>query len=43
VHITDPKAEFRAIDGNGGGKILFDEFCAWAIAREFDLEDIEEI
>ncbi len=25
------RAEFDAIDGNGGGHLLFDEFCAWMV------------
>ena len=28
---TDPDAVFDRIDTNGGGSILFDEFCNWAI------------
>ena len=26
---ADAEAEFAAMDGDGGGKILFDEFCVW--------------
>ena len=33
--------EFNRIDKNGGGEILFDEFCEWAIAKKLDLEDDE--
>ena len=35
----DPEAEFKKIDTNGGGYILFDEFCKWAISKSLDLED----
>ena len=40
--IEDPEKEFNAIDENGGGMILFDEFCDWAIWRGLDLEDDED-
>ena len=30
--------EFRRIDVNQGGCILFDEFCDWAIARKLEVE-----
>ena len=36
--------EFKLIDKNGGGMILFDEFCDWAIKKGLDLEiDDEEL
>ncbi|XP_065674524.1 flagellar calcium-binding protein TB-44A [Hydra vulgaris] len=34
-----PEAEFKVIDKNHGGFILFDEFCDWAIKKNLDLED----
>ena len=34
--------EFKKIDTNGGGKILFDEFCKWAISKNLDLEDDDD-
>ena len=34
-----PAVEFKAIDKNHGGFILFDEFCDWAIKKNLDLED----
>ena len=40
--IEDIEAEFAAIDGNGGGQILFDEFCAWSIKKNLDLEDDDD-
>ena len=33
---------FDEIDTNGGGKILFSEFCRWAIKKSLDLEDDDE-
>ena len=33
------EAEFDAIDTNGGGMILFQEFTNWAFSKNFDLED----
>merc|ERR1712013_279413 len=38
----DVEASFREIDTNGGGSILFDEFCAWAIKKNLDLEDDDD-
>ncbi len=40
--IADPVAEFSKIDKNGGGEILFDEFCDWAIGKNLDLEDDDD-
>ena len=31
VEIADPGEEFKKIDTNSGGKVLFDEFAAWAL------------
>ena len=42
VRVKDPDAEFKKIDKNGGGQILFDEFCDWAIDRGLDLHDDDE-
>lgn len=38
----DVEAEFKAIDKNNGGFILFDEFCDWAIKKNLDLEDDDD-
>ena len=40
--IEDMEATFNEIDTNGGGMILFDEFCRWAIHRNLDLEDDDD-
>merc|ERR1711979_112156 len=37
--IEDMGAEFDAIDTNGGGQILFNEFVDWALAKNLDIED----
>ena len=42
VNIGDPQAEFNKIDVNGGGMILFDEFCAYAIRKNLELNDDDE-
>ena len=38
----DAEEEFKKIDANGGGYILFDEFCKWAITKNLDLEDDDD-
>jgi len=43
VDVRDPDAEFKRIDRNGGGKILFNEFCDWAIRKEMDMENLNEV
>ena len=40
--IANPEAEFQKIDANGGGQVLFDEFCEWAIRKNLDLEDDDD-
>jgi hypothetical protein len=42
VKISNPEAEFKKIDKNGGGVIMFDEFCLFAIEKELDLEDDDD-
>ena len=39
VKIGDPAAEFKKIDKNNTGGIMFDEFCEYAIKKNLDLED----
>merc|ERR1712146_511513 len=38
VKIEDPAKAFAEIDKSGGGKVLFDEFCTWALTKSLDLE-----
>jgi len=40
--IKDPATTFKAIDQNGGGQILFDEFCEWAIQQKLALEEADD-
>ena len=40
--MSDPAASWAECDTNGGGKILFDEFCEWAINKSLDLEDDDD-
>jgi Ca2+-binding EF-hand superfamily protein len=42
VKVSNPEAEFKAIDKNGGGIILFDEFADWALKKQLDLEDDDD-
>jgi Ca2+-binding EF-hand superfamily protein len=37
--MSDPEKEFKSIDKNGGGQILFDEFCDWSVKKNLDLDD----
>ena len=40
--IDDLEAEFDAIDVNGGGQILFNEFVDWATAKNLDIEEDDD-
>ena len=42
VKIGDPVAEFKKIDKNNSGSIMFDEFCEYAIHKNLDLEDDDD-
>ena len=42
LKIDDYEAEFAAIDSNGGGRLLFDEFADWALKKQLDLEDDDD-
>jgi Ca2+-binding EF-hand superfamily protein len=42
IKVSDPEATFASIDTNGGGSILFDEFCHWAIKQNLDLDDDDD-
>ena len=37
--LDNPEIEFRMTDVNGGGIILFDEFCDWSCKKNLDLDD----
>eukprot|EP01065_Artemidia_motanka_P037933 TRINITY_DN4681_c0_g1_i4.p1 TRINITY_DN4681_c0_g1~~TRINITY_DN4681_c0_g1_i4.p1 ORF type:complete len:841 (+),score=139.65 TRINITY_DN4681_c0_g1_i4:50-2524(+) len=40
--VDDPEAAFAAIDADGGGMVLFEEFARWATARHLDLPDDDD-
>ena len=42
IKVTDPVAEFKKIDKNGSGNIMFEEFCEYAIQKNLDLEDDDD-
>ena len=42
IKITNPEAEFKKIDNNNSGSIMFDEFCEYAIKKNLDLEDDDD-
>jgi len=39
IDISYPQEEFDCIDSNDGDKVLFDEFCGWAIKQNLDVEE----
>jgi len=39
---ADPLAAFQKIDRNGGGVVLFDEFCSWATKQAVELPAAEK-
>ena len=42
IKINNPEAEFKTIDHNNSGSIMFDEFCEYAIKKNLDLEDDDD-
>lgn len=43
IKISDPALGFKEIDTNHGGFILFDEFCAWAIKKNLDIDEDDNL
>jgi len=43
VDVGDPRIEYKKADKDGHGKILFHEFCDWAIRKEMALENLNEV
>ena len=39
IDMTNPQETWKEVDRNKGGKLLFDEFCDWAICKNLDLDD----
>lgn len=42
IDMSDPKAQWRQCDQDGGGMVLFIEFCDWAIKKNLDLDDDDD-
>lgn len=42
VKIPNPEETFKEVDKNGGGQVLFIEFCDWAFKKGLDLVDDDE-
>ena len=42
INMSNPEKSFREADKDGGGMILFIEFCDWAIKKSLDLEDDDD-
>ena len=42
IKMKNPEAEFKKIDRNNSGSIMFDEFCEYAIKKNLDLEDDDD-
>jgi hypothetical protein len=42
LDMSDIRARWKECDANGGGHVLFDEFCFWAIKNNLDLEDDDD-
>jgi hypothetical protein len=43
IDMSNPKAQWKKCDADGYGKILFDEFCNWAIKSSLDLDDDDDV
>jgi Ca2+-binding EF-hand superfamily protein len=41
--IPNPSQTFAEIDTDKAGMILFDEFCEWAIKKNLDLDDDDNL
>lgn len=42
IDISHPEKMWREADRDGGGQILFIEFCDWAIKKNLDLDDDDD-
>lgn len=43
LDVGDPDMAFQEADKDGFGMILFTEFCDWAIRKQFDLHDDDDM
>ena len=41
--MRDPEKQWKEADADGFGKILFDEFANWAIKKNLDLDDDDDV
>ena len=42
IKMKNPEAEFKKIDHNNSGNVMFNEFCEFAIKKNLDLEDDDD-
>ena len=42
VDMSQPEKQWKSADRDGGGQILFNEFVAWAIKNNLDLDDDDD-
>jgi len=42
IDMSNPQAQWKKCDADGHGKVLFDEFCNWAISQSLDLDDDDD-
>ena len=42
IEMSNPQALWNECDANGGGAVLFDEFCDWAIKQSLKLPENDE-
>ena len=43
VKVPNADAAFKEIDTNGGGYILFEEFCDWAFKKHLDVDHVANV
>ena len=43
IHLDNPEETFKEIDTNGGGGIIFLEFVDWAIKKNLDIDDDDDL
>jgi hypothetical protein len=43
INMSDIKRQWSECDADGFGKVLFDEFCNWAIKKSLDLDDDDDV
>ena len=41
--MSNPAAQWKKCDADGGGMVLFDEFANWAIKQSLDLDDDDDV